>query len=150
MTTTDNKLLNIGRTYKHFKGGKYIVYYVSTDIETNVPYVNYGDYKPRFEGKWLYSRPINMFLGKVNGENRFNLVHDKTGNKKSINMNKSHDGIKYYDYNNNRYIILGYTIDTETNDTIIQMFDPKDGINGETRLPNKIYCIHKQNNNCKL
>lgn len=75
------RILMIGRTYKHFKGKKYKVLCIAIDSETNEEVVVYE----ALYGKHLiWTRPYNMFCSKVDKEKypnveqeyRFELTND--------------------------------------------------------------------------
>lgn len=62
--------LEIGKTYRHFKGKFYIVKDIATHFETLEEYVVYqalyGDYK-------TYIRPLNMFIEKIDSNRADNI-----------------------------------------------------------------------------
>jgi len=71
---SNNRILEVGKKYKHFKGNEYLVLYLAKHSETQDDLVVYkalyGEY-----GIWV--RPLDMFLEQVevNGQmvNRFEV-----------------------------------------------------------------------------
>ena len=57
--------LQIGRVYRHFKGDYYLVEGVANDSETGAPFVIY---RKLYGDGWLWLRPLEMFLSKVEKE----------------------------------------------------------------------------------
>ena len=54
--------IQIGRTYRHFKGDYYLVEAVAKDSETNTDMVIY---RKLYGDGGLWVRPLSMFLSKV-------------------------------------------------------------------------------------
>ena len=57
--------LQIGRVYRHFKGDYYLVEGIANDSETGAPFVIY---RKLYGDGWLWLRPLEMFLSKVEKE----------------------------------------------------------------------------------
>jgi hypothetical protein len=51
----------IGKKYKHFKGGQYLVLYVAKDSETLEDLVVY---QALYGERGIWVRPLEMFMGK--------------------------------------------------------------------------------------
>jgi len=57
--------------YKHFKGGKYFVEFIAIHSETKEEFVIYYSEYDKAQ-KW--ARPIEMFLEKIKGIQRFEFI----------------------------------------------------------------------------
>lgn len=64
--------IKLGKLYKHFKGGEYLVLHIAKHSETEELMVVY---QPQYGDKGIWVRPLDMFLSQkeVNGVliNRF-------------------------------------------------------------------------------
>ena len=76
------RVIIVGKTYKHFKGKLYKVHFIARDSETNEEVVVY---EALYDKHIMWTRPYDMFNSKVDKEKypdvkqeyRFELVNDR-------------------------------------------------------------------------
>ena len=56
------RIIKTGKTYRHFKGNRYLVLCIAMHTETNEDMVIYQDIS---DASKIYARPLDMFQSKV-------------------------------------------------------------------------------------
>ena len=67
-----DRIIMIGKTYKHFKGNLYKVLFIATDSETNEEVVVY---EALYGNHIIWTRPYNMFNSLVD-KDKYPLVRE--------------------------------------------------------------------------
>lgn len=85
----ENKEVEIGRVYRHFKGNYYFVQDVAYDSELQERYVVYRPLYEREDGKKLWIRKESMFLEEI-PERPDNITGQKTRFEKVADIEKDY------------------------------------------------------------